>query len=102
MLNSPIETAQTIGDKVIERTPYFAAATTFFSGLTATEIGIYGSLAVALLTMIVNFYYQRRRDQFRERQTQIMEQALLHNRRTDIANALTIANTFTKTDEADE
>ena len=92
VIKSAVEQSPVIVDKIVERLPIAASAAPVIFGLTDSQIGIFGGLLVAILTLIGSMYYKHV-------QTEIMRQAMLnHQRRDDISDALQRANEFARND----
>lgn len=58
-------------DAAVQATSYSGAVTSIVAGLTLTDVGIIVGIATAILTLLINFIYQYRKDKREQRLFQV-------------------------------
>ncbi len=63
-------------DAVMSATSYGGAGASIIAGLTLTDLGIVVGIVTAVLTLLFNIYYQRRKDRRQQRLFELQEAKL--------------------------
>ena len=63
-------------DAVMSATSYGGAGASIIAGITLTDLGIVVGIVTAVLTLLFNIYYQRRKDRRQQRLFELQEAKL--------------------------